>query len=191
MRKRLGDDAALFGALLLRLLDEFVDLAIPAREMLAQHQQRLHKLRGSAGILGAKAIWQDAGEAEAACAAGAFTRVAELTAVLVQALATLRGDVDRVFPAQPATASTPVAAGSGTSDEPSEPCRPLQSDELATLLDALRHQSLSALTHFEGLSGRLQDCLGQARYASLRVHLDNLHFAEAVNVLETAVAQER
>ena len=190
VRVRLGDDAVLFRALLGRLLDEFADLAMPAPDALLQHQQRLHKLRGSAGILGAKTIRQVAGEAEAACEAGAFMRAAELTTGLMQALHALRCEVDRIFSAE-TTEQTPDAVdGSGAGSRPLEPEGALQSQELVALLDALRHQSLSALTQFEGMSGRLRHCLGQARYVSLQAHVDHLRFVEAVNVLETAVARQ-
>ncbi|MBC7513008.1 MAG: response regulator, partial [Herminiimonas sp.] len=190
VRKRLGDDAVLFRTLLGRLLGEFSDLEMPLPDALVQHQQRLHKLRGSAGILGATTIRQVAGEAEAACEAGAFARAAELTTGLVQALHALRSEVDRVFSVEQEEKTADVFDGSSAGPGPLEPEGALQSQELAALLDALRHQSLSALTHFEGMSGRLRHCLGQARYVSLQAHVDHLRFVEAANVLETAVARQ-
>ena len=189
VRKRLGDDAALFRTLLFRMLHEFADLAVPTSEphALAQHQQRLHKLRGSAGILGAKAIWQNAGEAEAACVTRGFARVAKLTGILVQDLDALRREADNMFLAGPALPIAETDEG-GSSTDLDAAGNALQTTELTMLLGALRHQSLSALVHFDGMSDRLQQCLGQARYASLRAHVDHLRFVEAVDVLETAVA---
>ena len=72
VRARLGDDLELFGSMLGHLFDEFSDVAIPATTndpaVLADHAGRMHKLRGSAGMLGAKTIQALAAEA-AACVA--------------------------------------------------------------------------------------------------------------------------
>jgi PAS domain S-box-containing protein len=86
---RLSGDFRLFRSLLTRLLDEFSDVAIGAMKQdlgaLAPYRARLHKLQGSAGMLGAKAIAQLAGEAEAACANGDMARASPLaTRIAVQ-----------------------------------------------------------------------------------------------------------
>ena len=91
---RLGGDFGLFTSMLARLLDEFRDVA-PAGPMndpgaLAIHAARMHKLSGSAGMLGASAIQQLAGEADAACAAGRIDRVAQLAPQLALQLEKLR-----------------------------------------------------------------------------------------------------
>jgi CheY-like chemotaxis protein len=73
-RERLNGDFALFRSMLQRLLSEFADVSIPqaARDTatLKAHAGRMHKLKGSAGMLGATAIRRLADEAETACAAG-------------------------------------------------------------------------------------------------------------------------
>ena len=66
---RLSGDFDLFRSLLKRLFSEFTDVTMPDPVDLAVHAGRMHKLRGSAGMLGAKAIHQLAGEVEAACIA--------------------------------------------------------------------------------------------------------------------------
>lgn len=70
-RERLADDAALFVELLGRLLDENADLAPPAadadRDAVVALAGRLHRLRGTAGLLGAMALGEDCEDAEFAC----------------------------------------------------------------------------------------------------------------------------
>src|SRR6202040_2358592 len=89
-RERLIDDFGLFRSMLKRLLNEFSDVEMPAGTgdgvALAAQAGRMHKLRGSAGMLGATAIHQLAGEAEAACAAGAVERAAQLATKLATQL---------------------------------------------------------------------------------------------------------
>jgi len=67
-------DPALFRKLLKNLLDDFAYLAGPSsrrvQPSLADQASRLHKLRGGACMLGAKAIEDLAAEAKAACLAG-------------------------------------------------------------------------------------------------------------------------
>jgi CheY-like chemotaxis protein/two-component sensor histidine kinase len=91
---RLSGDFDLLLSLLARLLDEFSDLAICAMkedpETLAPYRARLHKLKGSAGMLGAKAIAQLAGEAEAAFAQGDMPRASGLATRIAVQLQRLR-----------------------------------------------------------------------------------------------------
>jgi HPt (histidine-containing phosphotransfer) domain-containing protein len=91
---RLGGDFGLFRSLLTRLLDEFSDVAIGAmKKDLDAHtpyRARLHKLKGSAGMLGAKAIAQLAGEAEAACANGNMALASPLATRIAIQLQRLR-----------------------------------------------------------------------------------------------------
>jgi PAS domain S-box-containing protein len=72
VREVFGDDHALFESLVSRLLREYADLAVPIPDWSAasvshrqELRQRLHKLRGSAGMIGASAVAELAGAAEA------------------------------------------------------------------------------------------------------------------------------
>jgi PAS domain S-box-containing protein len=100
-RNRLCDDPALFRSLLQRFLGDFSEIALQSWPTvsadLAEQAGRLHKLRGGAGILGAKAIQHLAAEAEAACAAGDGALAAELWIELVAQLDALRSSAARVF----------------------------------------------------------------------------------------------
>jgi len=105
VRTRLGGDFALFQLLLTRLMDEFSDVAICATpqdpEALAACRARLHKLKGSAGMLGANAIEELAGEGEAAFASGDIARAAPTTTRIAIHLQRLRENALPVFLAGP------------------------------------------------------------------------------------------
>jgi HPt (histidine-containing phosphotransfer) domain-containing protein len=100
-RNRLCDDAALFRSLLKRFLDDFSDIAVSSSRCvpggLAGQASRLHKLRGAAGMLGAKAIQHLAARAEAASMAGDGARAAELSVGLAAHLEALRSGAARAF----------------------------------------------------------------------------------------------
>jgi CheY-like chemotaxis protein/HPt (histidine-containing phosphotransfer) domain-containing protein/anti-sigma regulatory factor (Ser/Thr protein kinase) len=100
-RSRLCDDPALFRSLLQRLLNDFADIAFPSsRSVLpefAEQASRLHKLKGSAGMLGAKAIQHLAALAEAACVAGDGAGAGERSSELVTHLGNLRISAARAF----------------------------------------------------------------------------------------------
>jgi HPt (histidine-containing phosphotransfer) domain-containing protein len=103
---RLSGDFALFRSLLTRLLDEFSDVAIGAMKedpgALAHYRARLHKLKGSAGMLGAKVIAQLAGEGEAACVNGDTARASPLATRIAIQLQRLREHAVPAFLAGPA-----------------------------------------------------------------------------------------
>jgi len=103
---RLSGDFGLFRSLLTRLLDEFSDVAIGVMnedpDALVPYRARLHKLRGSAGLLGAKAIAQLAGEGEAACATGDMTRASPHATRIAIQLQRLREHAVPAFLAGPA-----------------------------------------------------------------------------------------
>ncbi len=94
VRARLSGDFALFRSLLTRLLDEFSDVAICGTpqdaDSLAICRARLHKLKGSAGMLGANAIQKLAGEGEAAFASGDIARAAPMATRIAIQLQRLR-----------------------------------------------------------------------------------------------------
>jgi HPt (histidine-containing phosphotransfer) domain-containing protein len=100
-RNRLCNDPALFRTLLQRLLADFSDLGVRSSQRepagLVEQANRLHKLKGGASILGAKAIQHLAAEAEAACAAGDAAGARERTIELVNQLDALRSSAARAF----------------------------------------------------------------------------------------------
>jgi HPt (histidine-containing phosphotransfer) domain-containing protein len=180
VRARLSDDFGLFRSMLKRLLDEFFDVAMPAAAndaaAIGIHKGRMHKLKGSAGMLGAKTIHQLAGEAEAACAAGEVERAAVLATKLATELQRLHQSAAPVFAATQAQAEE-VALPSGGELEP---------QVVAELIDLLRQQSLSATDRFSSVSPQLRRLLSKDSFALVRDHIDNLQFSDAANALEAS-----
>jgi len=178
-RERLSDDFVLFRSMLKRLLDEFSDVSIPVAVEgpveLALHASRMHKLRGSAGMLGAKAIYQLAGEAEAACAAGELERSVHLATRLATKLQRLR---ELAAPALAMIASVEIEDASLSGGDALEP------RAVADLVSLLRRQSMSAIERFSGLSPQLQRLLSKSSFERVREHIDNLQFSDAANALE-------
>ena len=177
-RARFGGDVALFRSMLGRLFEEFADLTLPAtaegRGTLALHAGRMHKLKGCAGMLGAKAIHRLAGEAETACAAGETEEARHLAAMLAAQMQMLRQCTAPIFNAAQAQAA--------------EPAVPLEVELdprlLADLVKLLRDQSLLALDHFKSLSPQLRGHLGKDSYDLVHDHVDNLRFTDAAQMLE-------
>jgi PAS domain S-box-containing protein len=177
-RQRLIGDFGLFRSNLERLLDEFSDVAVPGGAdqgaALAVQAGRMHKLRGGAGMLGAKKIQQLAGEAEAACTAGEIDRATYLAARLAALLKRLRR-----------SAAPALAAGSaGTEEEALLVGAKIEPQVLADLIDLLRRQNLSAMDRFSSVSRQLQCQLGKESYELIRNQIDNLEFTDAANALE-------
>jgi HPt (histidine-containing phosphotransfer) domain-containing protein len=79
----LGDDAGLFRSLLGRLIRDFADVTLPTAEYdrgeLIGRAARMHKLKGTAGILGLNVVQQLAATIEGACEAGELESIGPLS----------------------------------------------------------------------------------------------------------------
>ncbi len=179
-RERLNNDFELFRSMLKRLLGEFADVALPDEGAdagaLAIHAGRMHKLRGSAGLLGAKSIQRLAGEAEAASVCGDVALAGPLAEDLGSELRRLRQSAEPAFHARQAPVEEAMVQGGD----------PLEMDALAELVDLLRQQRLSAMDRFKALSPQLCGYLGQGDYKRVQEHLDGLRFGDAADMLEAA-----
>jgi CheY-like chemotaxis protein/two-component sensor histidine kinase len=177
-RVRLTDDFGMFREMLKRLLDEFSDITMPAltndRAALAVQAGRMHKLVGSAGTLGATAIQQLAGEAEAACVAGEVDRATSVATRLAGLLQGLRQSAAAALAEDPAETEEELPLF-GAEIEP---------QIVVDLIDLLRLQNLSAMDRFNSISRQLQCLLGKESYELVRSHVDNLRFSDAANALE-------
>ncbi len=178
-RERLNNDFELFRSMLKRLLGEFADVALPDQVAdagrLATHAGRMHKLRGSAGLLGAKAIQRLAGEAEAACVGGDVALAGPLAQDLASELHRLRQSAEPAFQSRQAPAEeVPVQGGD-----------PLEMDALTELVGLLRQQKLSAMDRFKALSPQLRSHFSRGAYERVAEYLDSLRFSDAADILET------
>jgi PAS domain S-box-containing protein len=98
VRARLGDDAGLFRSLLGRLIRDFADVTFPTtrceRGELIGHSAQMHKLKGSAGMLGLNVVQQMAATIERACDAGELESIGPLAQQLVNEFRRLRDGAD-------------------------------------------------------------------------------------------------
>ena len=120
-------------------------------------------------MLGAKSVYELAGQVEAACIAGETDRAIQLMTRLRGELHALRDSAQPVFLATRAKSLLPPA-------ESRLELTPGLVDELDALL---QQQSLAALARFKSLSPQLLQHLGKASYDRMRENVDNLRFDEA------------
>jgi CheY-like chemotaxis protein len=169
-------DAALFLKMLRRLFEEFGQVAVPAEfadaAALTPYIRRMHKLRGGACMLGAKAVYAIAGQIEEACIRGDEQSAVELAIALTAEMQRL---LENATPAM-ATAQTPAP---DPAPEDLQACE-ARVDELGALL---RQQSLVAVECFDSLSPYLRDAMGEDSYGRMRSHVDNLRFEAASHEL--------
>ena len=183
-RSRLGDDFDLFRSMLRRLLNENADLALPSSGVdsdaatLASYAARMHKLRGSAGMLGAKLIHRLAGEIESACLAGSAKSAERLSLQLATLLKELKQGAGPALRMAQAVIKPAQPEGEGDGDL-------LDPADLAELVDMLRRQNISAIDRFKGLGPILQRAYGKQAFESVREQVEELRFADAADALNT------
>jgi HPt (histidine-containing phosphotransfer) domain-containing protein len=176
-RDRWCCDLKLFSEMLGRLLDESVDVAIPAAAqdpgVRNDYIRNIHRLRGGACMLGATVIAELAGKVEAACVSGDMKRATTLAGRLALQLRRARVSAERVFIAARAEADD-GASGTGAELEP----------HLLVELDALlRRQDPTALDRFRDIGPQLKHRMGSVSYGVICGHLDHLEFEDAANEL--------
>jgi PAS domain S-box-containing protein len=177
VRARMSNDVELFCSMLRRLIGDFSDLKMPAisedAAALGVHTGRMHRLKGSAGMLGAKLIQHLAGEAEEACAAGELDRSRDLTAQIAIHLQQLQLSAEPTLNVRVHAEIVAVAV-----------YEELGSQVVGDLVGMLRVHSLTALERFNSLSPQLRRLMGPAAFDILSEHVDNLQFDEAAQALE-------
>ena len=174
---RLGGDVHLFQSMLKRLCNEFCDIGMPPDESdpaaLTVLAARLHKLKGSAGLLGAGMIRDLAGQGEQACRVGEFVQAGQTVALLAAAVARLRHAISGAAAMKLAPDTGPDIEVTGTLDP----------EKLAELRSLLCQNNLLALQRFSELTPHLRTLLGHEAFARLCEQVDNLEFSEAGNEL--------
>ena len=176
--QRLGGDVDLLRSVLRRLLAEFGDLARtepapPAGEAQAALAARLHKLQGSAGMLGADAVRRFAAAGEAALKSSD-------RGLADQALAALGPELRRLQ-----AAARPLFDAADTETD-RRPAGPVDQEDMDLFIDALRKQSMGAMALFDELSPSLEASLDADRFEALRAAVQGLQFKRAIGILEGA-----
>ncbi|WAC73058.1 PAS domain S-box protein [Roseateles sp. SL47] len=169
VRQRLDGDHTLFLSLLGMLLKDNPSVPLPsmAGEGMPALAARLHKLRGSAGNVGAVAIAATATLAETACRHGDLQTTLGHVIRLNEQLAALKA------------AAAPWLADDASPTVTSVDASP----DVPTLLRLLRDQQSEALAMFDHLSQTLRQQLGQERYDQARERVDELRLADAGELL--------
>jgi HPt (histidine-containing phosphotransfer) domain-containing protein len=180
-----GNDSNLFKSVLVRMLRDYSDLALPicvspddapTRNQLAA---RAHKLKGGAGMIGATRVMRLAGAAEDALLQGRAVDIVErLLQQLAAALTTLREEAEPYFASQPESATN---AGGPVGSRPS-----IGTADIAELCALLESRNLAALDKFSALSQPLSDILHAANFNRLREAIDNLEFDRGAEILREA-----
>ena len=192
VQQMFGDDMALFKSLLSRLLREYAQFAVAAAVPVGdepaslQLKARVHKLKGSAGMIGATNIMRLAGAAERALQDGRSADAVEgILKRLAAALTALREEAEQHLADQ----SRPVSLG-GHADAASVPvASPPARADLAELCELLESQNLDAVEKFERMAASLRGVLDAERFADLHDAVKNLDFQMGAELLRRVFAR--
>jgi len=173
---RLMGDSVFLLSVLRSLLAEFADLAREGHEPYGESPSalaaRLHKLQGSAGVIGIDGVRQQAAEGEAALKDGDIHRADRALRALGAALRDLQ------------TAAQPFFDAADARPAADDDAAPVDPDALASLVDLLRKQSMAAIPLFDELGPSLCNSLGRERFAALERAMQALQFRQAVEILQ-------
>jgi PAS domain S-box-containing protein len=185
VQQMFGDDMTLFKSVLGRMLRDYADLSLPhctslsdeaARRRLAA---RTHKLKGSAGMIGANRIMRLAGAAETALLKdGSLDAIEKILQQLASALSTLREEAEPYLASPHAIEPTPEA--------PEDKALHIETSEIDGLRTLLESQNLAAVDRFCALSESLCLVLHATRFERLREAIDGLDFTRAAELLRDA-----
>jgi PAS domain S-box-containing protein len=181
-RQLFGEDTGLFTSLLARVLHDFPEFIVPGvgfpSEAAGRKQLRvrLHKFRGSAGVVGAHIVHRLAGAAEEALETGQPREIVEsLLAQLATAFTSL---CEEVQPMLDVNAAKDAATARESSASP-----PATQATIQDLLDLLDGRNLDALDRFSEVASSLSATLGGAGFAQLRAAMEGLDFDVAAQLL--------
>jgi CheY-like chemotaxis protein len=178
---RAGRDRSLFEELLRRLFEEFEQLAatiVPpgSPDALAS---TLHKLVGSAGMMGAKALSQAAKELLPIVRS-------DFSAAIVKLTHTLLPEIDRMRAAAASWLSASEREASRDEIPAARPTREYEEASLEVLRGLLLQRRIDALDLFAQLAEALQARLEPGAYTDLRAALEKLQYKRALAILDAS-----
>jgi PAS domain S-box-containing protein len=189
VQQMFGDDLPLFKSLLARMLRESADLALPTavspddEATRSELKGRVHKLKGSAGMIGATKVMRLAGAAEVALQEDRTAAVVEwILGQLALALITLREE------SAPLLKRSEREAGAGAE---AVKCSNVENADIEELCALLECQNLAAIDKFGLLSPSLSERVGAVRFDRLRDAIDNLQFQLGAELLRETLLMER
>jgi len=185
VQQMFGEDLSLFKSLLARMLRDYAEFALPQAVSLNEDaacqylQGRAHKLKGSAGMIGATMVMRLAGAVERALQESRSADVVEgILKKLAASLCTLRDEAQALFNDNSAPAA--AAHRSVTS---------VSSDELEAFGTLLETQNLAAVEKFSSLAPALEEMLEAGCFERLRDAVENLDFQLGADLLRNAPAE--
>jgi PAS domain S-box-containing protein len=189
VQQMFGDDLPMFKSLLARMLRDFADLALPIavppddETTRNEIKARTHKLKGSAGMIGATKVMRLAGAAEAALQDSRPAEFVEgILRQLAMALTTLREEAECLL----ARPEPDAAAGAEAVQRPN-----IGNADIEELCALLECQNLAAIDKFDFISSSLSGLVGAVRFDRLRDAIDNLNFQLGAELLrETLLVGE-
>jgi HPt (histidine-containing phosphotransfer) domain-containing protein len=186
VKQMFGEDRPLFKSALSRLLRDYAQFAQPIAAPLddpgarSELEAQLHKLRGSAGLIGATRIMRLAGRAETELGQGrTLDLVRPILEQLSSAFCELRDEAQLWLSGQTQREATLSDVAPRTTLSVADV------DALSALLDA---RNLAALDAFSLLSPSLNDLLGAPRFDRMRDAVDNLDFQLGAKLLRESRA---
>jgi HPt (histidine-containing phosphotransfer) domain-containing protein len=190
VQRTFGDDLSLFKTLLPRILCDFAEFALPVsvtpadESVQRQLRKRTHKLKGSAGMIGAIHVMRLAGAAEEALLQGRSAElVEEIFEELAAALTILGEEAGVLLASSPSWDTRPVAKHLDRRPD-------LAGEDLDELLRLLDNQDIAAVKKFEAWSQVVRECLGTERFDGLKFAICNLEFQAAAESLRSALRGE-
>jgi two-component system, sensor histidine kinase and response regulator len=184
-RRIFGDEAALFNSVVARVLRDNTNLELPValapddRAARTELQRRAHKLKGSAGMIGATRLMRLAGAVEKALIDGRSNEVVErILKQLASALVMLRAEAS---PSRVGQLPLDVIVGPDSTGGRAVGAADL--DELSALLD---DHNLGAVDAFIVLAPHFKTALSAARFERLQEAIDNLDFPLGAQLLREA-----
>lgn len=179
-KRHLSEDWSLFVSILRRLSVESADLTVPMQFELDESGRmalaaRLHRLRGSAGSVGAAEVHRLASEAE--------LELRKPGTVVMPLLERLANRLTALF-----KATAPLLAaeeGNRTSHDPQRKAHPLSTVQRNELIDMLRRHDLEALERIENLTPSLHATLGTSTAERMINAAEALDFDQAYRLLAT------
>ena len=186
--ERFDHDQSMFLGMLQRLLDDFGDFASeaallqPSKDGRQALAARLHKLCGTAGIVGAASLRERARAAEYACRRTTeddTTRVTPLLAAVSDALAVLAANAQGALAGLASSARVEPTLSADVVE------RSLDGAALDDLQHLLERQDLAAVARLDELAVALRASVGDERYAQIRDAVRQLDFRRAVVLLGT------
>jgi PAS domain S-box-containing protein len=185
VQQMFGDDLTLFKSVLGRMLREYAELSLPNCTSLSDKTARsqlaalTHKLKGSAGMIGANRIMRLAGAAEAALLKdGSLGAIEKILQQLAAALIALREEAEPYLES-PNVVKRPSGA-------PAEKALYGDTSEIDGLRALLEAQNLAAVDRFRALFKSLSLTLHATRFERLSEAIDNLDFPRAAELLRDA-----